>query len=87
MKCYKDKGQRTVEVDDLSFISDRSHKLGWLRLHLTHFRIKFALRRADIVIVPDESVAWDVSRYYFFPKDRIYIAGHAEPYSESSDKA
>ena len=74
MRCYKENGKRIVEVDDLSFISDRSHKLGWLRLHLAHFRIKFALSRADIVIVPDEEVARDVSRYYFFPKEQIRIA-------------
>ena len=78
MRSYKDKGKRIVELDDLSFISDRSHKLGWLRLHLMHFRIKFALSRADKVIVPSEQVAYDVSRYYFFPKYRIYISGGHE---------
>lgn len=75
MKCYTENGIRVVEIDDLSFISNRSHKLGWLGLHWRHFRIKIALRRTDKVIVPSEQVAYDVSRYYFFPKDRIFISG------------
>lgn len=74
MKSYRENGIRVVEIDDLSFISNRSHELGWLGLHWRHFRIKFALSRADKVIVPSEQVAYDVSRYYFFPKDRIYIS-------------
>lgn len=78
MKCYKQNGKRVVEINDLTFISNRNHRLGWLRLHLMHFRIKFALSRADKVIVPSEQVAYDVSRYYFFPKDRIYISGGHE---------
>ena len=87
MKKYKDKGLRVVEIDDLSFISDRGHKLGWLGLHFTHFRIKLALRKADKVIVPTKDVAWDVSRYYFFPKERIYISDSKMPYSESFREA
>lgn len=75
MKCYTENGIRVVEIDDRSFISDRSHKLGWLGLHWRHFRIKIALSRADKVIVSSEQVAYDVSRYYFFPKDRIFIPG------------
>ena len=86
MKCYKQNGKRVVEIDDLSFISNRNHKLGWLGLHLTHFRIKLALSRADKVFVPNENVAWDVFRYYFFPKDRILLVATGKPYSESSHK-
>ena len=86
MKCYKQNGKRVVEIDDLSFISSRNHKLGWLGLHLTHFRIKLALSRADKVFVPNENVAWDVFRYYFFPKDRIFLVATGKPYSESSHK-
>lgn len=86
MKSYKQNGKRIVEIDDLSFISNRNHKLGWLGLHFTHFRIKFALSRADKVIVPDEAVAWDVFRYYFFPKDMIFLVTTGKPYSESSHK-
>ena len=72
---------RVVEIDDLTFISDRCHKLGWLGLHFKHFSIKFALSRAEKVLVPSIVVAKDVVRYYFFPKDRIYVSGSAVPYS------
>ena len=84
MKCYKENGSRVVEIDDLTFISDRRHKLGWLGLHIKHFSIKFALSRADKVIVPSIDVAKDVVRYYFFPKDRIFLASGTEPYSTLS---
>lgn len=87
MKCYKENGLKVVEIDDLSFISNRRHKLGWLGLHLRHFSIKFALYWAEKVIVPSVEVAKDVARYYFFPKNRIYIKGNSEPYSAMSDKA
>lgn len=87
MKCYKKNGTRVVEISDLTFISDRRHKLGWLGLHIRHFSIKFALSRADKVIVPSADVAKDVVRYYFFPKDRIYITGSTEPYSATSHKS
>ena len=33
MKSYRENGIRVVEIDDLSFISNRSHELGWLGLH------------------------------------------------------
>ena len=87
MKSYKENGLRVVEIDDLTFISDRRHKLGWLGLHVRHFSIKSALSRADKVVVPSPDVAKDVVRYYFFPKNRIYIAGCTEPYSAASHKS
>lgn len=87
MKSYKENGKNVVEIEDLSFISDRGHKLGWFGLHFTHFRIKYALSRADSVVVPTEDVAWDVFRYYFFPKERIFVTSIGLPYSESSHKA
>ena len=71
MKKYKDKksGKRVVEVGDLSFISDRNHGYGWLRLHLKHHRLRRALKRADKVIAADQQSAKDVVKYYFDPKD------------------
>ena len=75
MKKYKDKksGMRLVEVDDLSFISDRNHRYGWFRLHYKHHRLRFALKRADKVLVADHQVARDVVKYYFVPKSKIII--------------
>lgn len=75
MKFYKDKntGKRVVEVDDLSFLKNREHPWGWFRRHFNHFRLKFALMRADRVYVPNYDVAVDLVRYYFFPKDKIAV--------------
>ena len=75
MKKYKDKksGKRVVEVGDLSFISDRNHGYGWLRLHLKHHRLRRALKRADKVIAADQQSAKDVVKYYFVPKDKIVL--------------
>ena len=87
MKCYKENGLKVVGIDDLSFISNRRHKLGWLGLHIKHFSIKIALYWADKVVVPSIEVAKDVVRYYFFPKNRIYIKGNPKPYSAMSNKS
>ena len=73
MKFNKENNLRVVYIDDLSFISNRNHEFGWLGLHLRHFRIKYALSRADKVVVPSAKVAMDVAMYYFFPKDRIVV--------------
>ena len=75
MRFYREKGtgRRIVEVDDLSFLKDRNHRWGWLRRHFNHFRLKFALMRADRVYVPSCEVAVDLVRYYFFPKDKIAV--------------
>jgi hypothetical protein len=87
MKTYKENGKSVVEIDDLSFISNRNHKLGWLGLHLAHFRIKLALRKADKVLVPNEAVAWDVFMYYFIPKPKIFITATGKTLSESPHKS
>lgn len=75
MKKYRDKksGMRVVEVQDLSFLSDRNHRYGWIRRHYFNLRHKRACRKADIIITPDDQTAFDVSRYYFIPKSRITI--------------
>lgn len=73
MKKYREKktGVRVVEVDDLSFISDRNHRYGWLRLHYKHHRLRRALKKAGKVIAENPEVARDVVKYYFVPKDKI----------------
>lgn len=77
MKRYKDKesGKRIVEVDDLSFISEHDHPYNWFQRHFYHHRLRLRLRRADMVLVPDQKTAILVSRYYFFPKDKIKVIG------------
>lgn len=75
IKIYKDRltGTKVLEIYDLSFISDRNHSLGWFGLHYRHLRIKFLLKWADKVLVPDYSVAVDIMKYYFYPGKNIVV--------------
>ena len=75
MKKYKDKvtGRRVVEVDDLSFLSDRNHPYNWFKRHYHHHRLRRALKKAGKVIACNQGVATDIVRYYFVPKDKISI--------------
>ena len=74
MRKYKDsEGRRIVEVDDLSYLGDRNHEYSWFQLHKKHHTTRWAVRKADIVIVPDETVAKDVVKYYLISKDKVVI--------------
>lgn len=76
MKKYTDykAKKRVVEVHDLSFLSDRNHRYGWVRRHYRHFRLRRALKKAKVIIASDPKVAVEITRYYFIPKDRIIIS-------------
>jgi hypothetical protein len=65
--------KRIIEVEDLSFLSDRNHRYGWIRRHYRHHRLRRALKKAEKIIASDSDVATDIVRYYFVPKDRIII--------------
>ena len=65
--------RKTVEVHDLSFLSDRNHRYGWFRRHYKHHRIRRALKKAGRVIAADHTVAADIARYYCIPKHRIDV--------------
>ena len=72
MRSYIDNnGKKVVEIDDLSFLKDRDHRYNWFQRHWRHHRIRLAVRKADIVIVPDHETAFDAVRYYFIPKEKI----------------
>lgn len=74
MKKYKDsQGRRVVEVDDLSYLGDRNHGYSWFSLHRKHHKTGWAVRKADIIIVPDETVAKDVVRYYMISKEKVFV--------------
>ena len=75
INTYRDPktGLKIAEIHDLSFISDRGHGLGWLGLHLRHFRIKILLKWAEKVYVPDCNVAIDLVKYYFYPSRNIVV--------------
>ena len=72
---YKDKAtrKRVVEVNDLSYLSDRDHPYNWFQRHFHHHRLRISLKKADIVIAGNETVATDLVRYYFLPKDKIVL--------------
>lgn len=75
MKKYKDKktGKRVVEVEDLTFLSDRNHPYNWFQRHYHHHRLRLALKKAEKVIAFNQKVATDVVRYYFVSKEKITI--------------
>lgn len=75
MKKYTDYtiNRRLIEVNDLSFLSDRNHHYGWFRRHYRHHKLRRALKKADKVMAKDKSVATDLVRYYFVPKEKITI--------------
>ena len=75
IKIYRNQkdGVKIMEIYALDFISDRNHKLGWFGLHFRHFRIKFLLKWADKVYVPDYQVAVDLVKYYFYPRENIVV--------------
>ncbi len=70
--------RRSVEVVDLSFLSDRNHRYGWLRRHYKHYRLRRALRKARTIVAADSKVAAEITRYYFIPKSRINIRQNQE---------
>ena len=75
MKMYKDadSGKIIVEVYDICYLREKDHPYGWLKRHYLHFRLKFALYRADEVHVKDQTMKTDIVRYYFIPKEKIFI--------------
>ena len=74
VKCRKTvSGTKVALVDDLSFLSDRHHRYGWIRRHYHHYRHKRAFRKAELVVVGDQKTAVDVVRYYFVPKEKIVV--------------
>jgi hypothetical protein len=75
MKKYTEAGtgKKVVEIHDLSFLREKDHHYGWLKRHFLHFSIKLAIRNADRIYVPDTTVAIDMVRYYFVPKEKIVI--------------
>ncbi len=65
--------KRTVEVRDLSFLSDRDHKYGWFKRHYRHHRLRRALKKARTIVAADPETARALTRYYFIPKERITL--------------
>lgn len=72
MKKYHDnQGKRVVEVSDLSYLTDRNHRYNWLQRHYHHHRLRRALKKAVKIVAADKTVAYDIHRFYFIPKEKI----------------
>lgn len=67
--------KRVIEVNDLSFLSDRNHHYGWIRRHYRHHKLRHALKKADTIIACNQNVATDIVRYYFVAKEKITVKG------------
>ena len=65
--------KRVVEVEDLSFLSDRDHHYGWFKRHYRHHRLRRALKKAEHIVASDPKTATDIVRYYFVPKEKITL--------------
>lgn len=70
--------ERLIEVNDLSFLSDRDHRYGWIRRHYKHHRLRRALKKQKAVIASNPEVAYDLRRFYFLPKERITLRQNQE---------
>ena len=70
--------KRLIEVNDLSFLSDRDHRYGWIRRHYKHHRLRRALKKQKAVIASNPEVAYDLRRFYFLPKERITLRQNQE---------
>ncbi|MDE5732912.1 MAG: hypothetical protein K2H95_07790 [Bacteroidales bacterium] len=75
MAIYKDnnKGLKTVYVDDLTFLGDRTIDCTWMQRHFRHHRLRLMLRNADKVVAGSKKTADDLSRYYFVPRNKIVV--------------
>lgn len=74
MKKYTDnEGNKVVEVDDLSFLSDREHYYNWFQTHYHHLILRTALRKADVIIAADQKIAEELIRYYPISRNKIRI--------------
>lgn len=73
-RSYKDSsGLKVVEVNDISFLTDRNHRYNWLQRHFHHHRLRIKVRKASKILVPSEKAAFDMHRFYFIPYDRISV--------------
>lgn len=74
LRKYRNKqtGQRVIEVEDLSFLFDRNH-FNWISRHFYNYKCKRACKKADKVLVPNDQLAYELTKYYFVPKYKIYL--------------
>ena len=78
MKEYRDhEGRRVLQIESLAFLYQREG-YGWIQRHWLNIRHKRAIRRADIIMVPDPQTAYELEKYYFVPRETIVVEGKAK---------
>lgn len=65
--------RKTVYVDDLTFLGDRTADCTWIQRHFRHHRLKLKLKKADSVVAGNARTADDLVRYYFVPRSKITV--------------
>ena len=63
MRRYVKDGKKVVVVEDLGFLNDR-HDYSWLGRELKHWRLRRALKDADVVLAESAQAAEELHRYY-----------------------
>lgn len=66
-------GRITLEVDDLEFLKDPSHRYGWIKRHFLSQWLKWALNHSDDIVARDATTAFDIHRFYYIPSNRITV--------------
>lgn len=61
-----------VAVYSLDFVSSLDG-YSWIRRHVLNLKYRRICRRSDYFIVPDAGLAAGLTRYYYVPKDRIFV--------------
>lgn len=73
MKEYRDDiGRRVLQIESLAFLYQRDG-YNWLQRHWLNIRHKIAIRRAEIIMVPDPQTAYELEKYYFVPRETIVV--------------
>ncbi len=70
MKKYTRDGKKVVVVMDLSFLYDRG-TYSWIGREIRHFRLKRALKEADLVIAENSKAASGLHKYYRVDADAV----------------
>lgn len=86
MRFSRKKKTKVTVVEDLSYLSDRTHRYNWIQRHYHHHRLRRRLKKSYIVIARNEKVATDIHRFYFIPKTNIIIREDSVSDKESENK-
>ena len=66
-------GKITLEVGELEFLKNPEHNYGWFKRHFLSMWLKWALNHSDIIVAGDETIAFDIHRFYYIPSAHIIV--------------